>query len=85
MPHQNNEIKTVKALINECLQELKPYNSTRLIDARYIIDDMGISERNFRTLQEKMPFLFRITPNSTWKARLCDYEKWKEELANKSS
>jgi hypothetical protein len=82
---QKTEIKHVRELIHECLREIEAAPSTRLIDARYIIEDMGISEWYFRSIQNRMPFLFRITKNGPWKARLCDYEIWKENLAKNNT
>lgn len=55
--------------------------STQMLSSREMISDLGISSRTFQRMvaRNELPFLIRTTKNGNYRARKCDFEKWKKE------
>lgn len=54
---------------------------TSMITSRDIINDLGVSSRTFQRMIQRgeLPFVIRTGTNGRYRARRCDYEKWKTE------
>ncbi len=59
----------------------KEPTDTSMITSRDMISDLGISSRTFQRMiaRNELPFLIRTTTNGNYRARKCDFEKWKKE------
>lgn len=84
-----SDTQRIDSLIAQALEQIaermahNSLSSTRLVDVKYITHDLGVSRMMFHNdLLKKMPFMFRLTPGGSYKARLCDYEQWKSDLIN---
>jgi excisionase family DNA binding protein len=56
-------------------------NNTQMITSREMIGDLGISSRTFQRMVKRgeLPFLIRTTTGGNYRARKCDFEKWKKQ------
>ena len=52
---------------------------TSMITSRDMISDLGVSTRTFQRMVSRgdMPFLIRTSKGGSYRARRCDFEKWK--------
>ena len=59
----------------------KEPNDTSMITSRDMINDLGICSRTFQRMVARgdMPFLIRTGKGGRYRARKCDFEKWKKE------
>ena len=74
---QNREIiERLSKLENKVQPSI--HDKTEIITSTEIIKDLGICNRSFYNMRRKMPFLFKISTGDRWRARRCDYEKWKQ-------
>ena len=89
-----NEPKQVAEIINPIMQELRQLrriveknqhvSSSPLITVMDMCTDLGVSRRTFYDkLLPTMPFLFKLGQTGQYRAKINDYEKWKEELVEK--
>ena len=76
---QNDEILTRLKDLEGLLNEKPDHNQdTSIISATDMMNDLGIGRKAFKKLSADMPFLIRIGQRGRFRARRCDYEKWKQ-------
>ncbi len=59
----------------------KEKTDTSMITSREIISDLGICYKTFTRMidRNELPFLIRTGSGGRYRARRCDFEKWKKE------